>query len=92
MEVKNFRVMRRDLDADPALADELRRVGPDPAARNRWAADRGYSVTAEELHELAEGELSDEELEQVAGGWDGTGGDDGTGGGGTGGGGTGGGG
>ena len=41
----------------------------------QWARDHGYDVTQEELKELMDGnrELSDDELEQAAGGDDGWG-------------------
>ncbi|HET9229199.1 MAG TPA: Nif11-like leader peptide family natural product precursor [Thermoanaerobaculia bacterium] len=59
-----------DLRKHPHLLQELREHGS-----VAWARDRGYDVTREELMELMDGdrELSDDELEQAAGGDDGWG-------------------
>jgi predicted ribosomally synthesized peptide with nif11-like leader len=70
-----------DLQHNPELAKQVGTSGPSV----QWARERGYDVTQEELSELAESnrELSDDELEQAAGGDDGWGtGTGGTGGGG----------
>lgn len=73
---------------DPRRLEELRALIDDPDAAIRWASDQGFHLTpqdVEELHE-SEGELSDYDLDQVAGGDDawvpGTGGTTGGGGGG----------
>lgn len=60
-----------DLRRHPDLLQEL---GEQRDAA-QWARDRGYSVTREELKELMDSdrELSDDELEQAAGGDDGWG-------------------
>lgn len=64
-----------DLGADAAFAEELRALGDDPGAWKREAAARGYELTMEEARGLSSSyrELSDDELEDVAGGWDGGG-------------------
>lgn len=63
-----------DVQKDPQLAMERSRVGGDPQALARWALSQGYELTPEEAEGLAYSvdELSDDELENVAGGWDGT--------------------
>ncbi len=84
-----------DLQTHPYLLTELRSLGTDPDQATLWARDKGYDLTPQELRELADSdqELSDEDLEEVAGGeedWTpggtgtGTGGGTGTGTGGTG--------
>jgi predicted ribosomally synthesized peptide with nif11-like leader len=59
-----------ELSRSPALRDELvaLRANLDEAAR--WAHSRGYDLTPEQVAELLAGcdELSDDDLEQVAGG------------------------
>lgn len=64
-----------DLEADTALAEEFRALGDDATAWHRQAAGKGYDLTLEEVGGLSSSyqELSDDELEQVAGGWDDTG-------------------
>jgi predicted ribosomally synthesized peptide with nif11-like leader len=59
-----------DFERDRALAEEFTRLGDDAAAWLRLAADRGYRLTAEEAQGLSSShrELSDDELENVAGG------------------------
>lgn len=65
-----------DVQNDPVLETELSQVRDDPRALMRWALKRGYGLSLQEAQGLASTyeELSDEELENVAGGWDGTGG------------------
>lgn len=60
-----------DLQKHPDLLQELR----EHQGSVQWARDRGYDVTREELRELMDSdrELSDDELEQAAGGDDGWG-------------------
>lgn len=64
-----------DLAADDALASEFGALGDDAEAWYRHAAGKGYDLTAEEAAGLCSSylELSDDELEEVAGGWDGSG-------------------
>lgn len=60
---------------NPGMASELKKrlATGDHAAR--WVSERGYDVTEDELRDLLEvdRELSDDELEQAAGGDWGTG-------------------
>jgi len=61
----------KDLAADEALLDELKKVGTDHAAIVAFANAKGYQFTVEDvkgLENLASYELSEEELEKVAGG------------------------
>lgn len=76
-----------DLQTHPHLLTELRSLAADPDRVAFWAQDKGYDLTPQEVKELAasDQELSDDDLEQVAGGEeDWTPGGTGTGGGGTG--------
>lgn len=63
-----------DLEADSRLADEFGALGDEPEEWHRLAVAKGYQLTFEEARGLSSSyeELSDDELEQVAGGWDGT--------------------
>lgn len=71
--VSEFRAL---MAADPALAEQLREVTPGPYAAGggtgaliRVARARGFEFTEEELNEVvSEGELSELELDLVAGG------------------------
>lgn len=60
-----------DLRQNPDLLKQLAASGQSV----EWVRERGYDVTQEELSQLAESnrELSDDELEQAAGGDDGWG-------------------
>lgn len=73
-----------DLQQDSELFREFRDLSQDLNRLLRWTRERGYLLSREELEQFLDSdrELSDDELEQAAGGdWgDGTGG--GTGGGG----------
>jgi predicted ribosomally synthesized peptide with nif11-like leader len=61
-----------DVRKDPHLVDELRALLSDPDAALIWAGDKGYHLTREEVAELCDSdrELSDDDLEQAAGGDD----------------------
>lgn len=61
-----------DLQKTPDLLEELRGVAKDPEAAARWAGVKGYDLTAEEVEELvaSDRELTDDELEDAAGGED----------------------
>jgi predicted ribosomally synthesized peptide with nif11-like leader len=61
-----------DVRKDPRLLDELRALLRDPEAALLWAAGRGYHLTQEDVAELCDSdrELSDDDLEQAAGGDD----------------------
>lgn len=55
---------------DPRLLDESRTLLRNPDAALRWAHGRGYLITPADVQELLECdvELSDEDLDQAAGG------------------------
>ncbi len=59
------------LGADQRLAEKFRALGDDPESWRKRAAGEGFELTAEEAGGLSSSyrELSDEELEDVAGGW-----------------------
>lgn len=61
-----------DVRKDPHLVNELRALLSDPDAALRWAGDKGYHLTREDVVELCDSdrELSDDDLEQAAGGDD----------------------
>lgn len=61
-----------DLQKTPDLLAELRDVGKEPEAAVRWAGANGYDLTLEEVEELvaSDRELTDDELEDAAGGED----------------------
>lgn len=62
--------LKLDLEEDPRLAAELQRSDGGAEEWARWAQGRGYDITAAEAEELAAtDELSDDDLEKVAGGW-----------------------
>lgn len=65
-----------DVENDPVLESELSEVRGDAQALMKWALKRGYGLSLQEAQGLASSyeELSDDELENVAGGWDGGGG------------------
>ena len=69
-----FQRLMADLRRHPDLLQELGEIG-DLDRAVRWVHERGYKVEAEELQELlaSHRELSDDELEQAAGGDWGTG-------------------
>lgn len=60
-----------DVKANKELQDALKEAGPDVDAIVKYASGKGYDFTADELKAYAQtkkGELSEEELEKVAGG------------------------
>lgn len=59
-----------DLRKDPALLQESRQRLRDPDGALQWAVDRGYRLTMGDMAELcgSDRELSDDDLEQAAGG------------------------
>lgn len=59
-----------DVRKNPCLLEELRALLRDRDAALRWASDRGYHLTLENIAELLDSdrELSDDDLEQAAGG------------------------
>ena len=60
---------------DPRRMEELRALLGTPEEAIRWASDQGFHLSPEDVHELRESdrELSDEDLDQAAGGDDGWG-------------------
>lgn len=60
-----------DLQSDAGLRQELETLGQETEASIRWANAKGYAFTSEEAHELGafDADLSNDDLEQVAGGW-----------------------
>ncbi|HLX09696.1 MAG TPA: Nif11-like leader peptide family RiPP precursor [Thermoanaerobaculia bacterium] len=60
-----------DLRTVAELAEEFARRKDDMEAQIRWANERGYRFTLGEVKAIVgSGELSDDELEEAAGGWD----------------------
>lgn len=60
-----------EIQRDPKALGELEQLLGDPESAIRWAEARGYRLTPEDVRALAESrELSDEELEEAAGGED----------------------
>lgn len=60
-----------DLQNDAGQRQELAKLGPDMEACVQWANAQGYQFTLEEALEagIFDSDLSDDDLEQVAGGW-----------------------
>jgi predicted ribosomally synthesized peptide with nif11-like leader len=60
----------QDLRKDPDLLTESRTLLGDPEAALRWAGERGYCLSLEDVAELLDSdrELSDDDLEEAAGG------------------------
>ena len=71
----DFERLTADLQARPDLLNDLRSRIDDLGGSVQWARGQGYDVTQDELRELMDSdrELSDDELEQAAGGDDGWG-------------------
>ncbi len=61
-----------DVRKDPSLKDESRKLAGDPAAALCWAQGKGYNLTPKDIAELLDSdrELSDDDLDQAAGGDD----------------------
>lgn len=65
------------LKQDPRMLEEFNRLRADAGAAISWASGKGYALTPEEAAELAANdcEMTDDELDEVAGGdasWNGT--------------------
>lgn len=62
----------KELQADPELLEEFKRVATDFEAALGWTKAKGYHLTEAELRDLLDSdrELSDDELEEAAGGED----------------------
>lgn len=60
----------RDVQRDPELLEELRRIGPSFKGIREWTREKGYDLTDLEIRDLLDSdrELSDDELEDAAGG------------------------
>jgi predicted ribosomally synthesized peptide with nif11-like leader len=72
MSMDDFDRLLGDLRNDPVLRSELEKLGDDPAALARWGATKGYTFTPADAARLRDGyedEISDDDLEKVAGGW-----------------------
>ncbi len=66
----------KDFQNRPELSEEFTSLGDNPEAWVKLASTRGYELTLEQASSLCSSytELSDDDLEDVAGGWDGNGG------------------
>ena len=62
-----------DLDTNPGLSEEFAALGEQGEAWRHHAQTKGYHLTSEEAAGLVSsyGELTDEDLESIAGGWSG---------------------
>lgn len=60
-----------DLQSDAGLRQELAKMGQDMEACVQWANAKGYAFTLEEALDLGafDADLSEDDLEKVAGGW-----------------------
>jgi predicted ribosomally synthesized peptide with nif11-like leader len=60
-----------DLQNDAGLRQELAKLGQDMEACVQWANSKGYAFTVDEALEMGafDADLSDDDLEKVAGGW-----------------------
>jgi predicted ribosomally synthesized peptide with nif11-like leader len=77
MSMADLERLLEDLRKDPALMEDLRRRVHDSAMAADWARQKGYILGREDLKALSasDRELSDDELEEAAGGddaWSGT--------------------
>ena len=74
MSMADLERLTTDLQENPNLAEEFESLGDDATAWAQLAATRSYVVTAQEVEDLCSGfeELSDDDLEEAAGGWTGT--------------------
>jgi hypothetical protein len=72
MSVSELERLEADLSRDLDLRREMARLGGEPIPVAEWARSRGYQLTPGQLRKLlgSQGELSDDDLEQVAGGDD----------------------
>jgi predicted ribosomally synthesized peptide with nif11-like leader len=86
MSISELARLEADLKRNPDLRREVADLQGEPVQLAQWARRHGYDLTPAELRQLlgSPGELSDDDLEQVAGGddpWATSGGTGGTGGG-----------
>ena len=67
-EVKRF---SQAVQASPELQEEIKKIGPDLPALAAFAAKKGFTFSSDDLQQCADqakGELSEEQLDKVAGG------------------------
>jgi len=79
MSKQDVKRLAADMVRDASLAERFTPQGDDPGRWVRQARVEGYELEPEEARALisSQHELSDDELEQVAGGWSGSGGGEG---------------
>lgn len=71
MSLENIKKFNEAVSTDEALMEEVKKVGTNLDELIALGKKKGYDFTAEELTELSqkkEGELSEEELDNVSGG------------------------
>jgi predicted ribosomally synthesized peptide with nif11-like leader len=75
MSAAEFDRLVRAFQKNPHFLDEFRNLAGNPEHRLQWAQEKGFQLTREELERLSDSNqvLSDDDLEQVAGGDDGWG-------------------
>jgi predicted ribosomally synthesized peptide with nif11-like leader len=73
MSAAEFDRLVRAFQENSDLLDEFKNLDGNPEHRLKWAQEKGFQLTREELESLSESDqtLSDDDLEQVAGGDDG---------------------
>lgn len=86
MSVSELARLEADLNGNPDLRREVAELQEEPVQLAQWARRHGYNLTPAQVRQLlgTPGELSDDDLEKVAGGddpWSTSGGTGGTGGG-----------
>ncbi|MEM7482097.1 MAG: Nif11-like leader peptide family RiPP precursor [Acidobacteriota bacterium] len=59
---------QQDLGRDAALRAEFESLAEDLATWSVWARSKGYDLSPDDLADLNE-EISDDDLDEVAGGW-----------------------
>jgi hypothetical protein len=65
------RRLLRDLSSREDLARQLAALEQDPTSWHRCVLEHGYRLTLQQVEELLCSELDDDDLEKVAGGWEG---------------------
>jgi len=71
MSLTELQRFMRDLRCSPEMLEEFSALERKLAVQVSWANAAGYAFTLEEAAGQDGGQLSDEELEQAAGGWSG---------------------
>ena len=72
MSMDDFDRLLGDLRTHTGLRSEFEQLGDTPAAWMSWAAAKGYTLRPENVARLQQAygdEISDDDLEKVAGGW-----------------------